>query len=57
MDQINKTTRFDQHNPSVKVTEFKTMGTKVKNIDTSILNQRLKIYGYQHVMGLLLLHC
>lgn len=51
MEQINTTTKFDHHNnPSNnKVIEFKTMGTKVKNIDIPILNQRLKIYGYQTI--------
>src|SRR2546423_9526931 len=31
------------------VAEYKTIGTKVKNSEIPILNQRLKIYGYQTI--------
>jgi intergrase/recombinase len=51
MEPINTATKFEDHKSinDNKVIEFKTMGTKVKNTDIPILNQRLKIYGYQTI--------
>src|SRR5215831_10845747 len=51
MEPTSTATKYGDHKPSNdnKVVEFKTMGTKVKNIDIPILNQRLKIYGYQTI--------
>jgi hypothetical protein len=50
MESINTMTKLKNENyRNSKTTDFKTIGTKVKNIDTPILNQRLKIYGYQTI--------
>jgi hypothetical protein len=40
---------YSKNSNNDKITEFKTIGTKVKNIDILLLNQRLKIYGYQTI--------
>ena len=50
MKSINATTKVEHHKSNNnKITEFKTIGTKIKNMDIPILNQRLKIYGYQTI--------
>jgi intergrase/recombinase len=51
MDSINNvmTKPKSDNYGNNKTVEFKTIGTKVKNMDIPILNQRLKIYGYQTI--------
>ena len=36
-------------NSNKLIIEYKTIGTKVKNSEIPILNQRLKIYGYETI--------